>query len=67
MGLLRGAQGRCSGRIALRRRHELPHEGEVEHPSEFDLVSLQESLTPLEKHFNEHGHLHRLLAVLSPT
>jgi hypothetical protein len=42
-------------------------EGEVEHPSESDPVSLQESLTPLEKHFNEHRALHRLLAVLSPT
>jgi hypothetical protein len=42
-------------------------EGDMEGPGESDLVALQESLTPLERHFNEHRALHRLLAVLSPT
>ena len=32
-----------------------------------NFVSLQDSLEPLEKHFNEHRDTHRFLAVLSPT
>jgi len=32
-----------------------------------DLVSLQDSLEPLEKYFNEHREARRFLAVLSPT
>jgi len=32
-----------------------------------DLVSLQDSLEPLEKYFNEHRDTWRFLAVLSPT
>ena len=32
-----------------------------------DLVSLQDSLEPLEKYFNEHREAQRFLAVLSPT
>jgi len=31
------------------------------------LVSLEDSLEPLEKHFNAHRDAHRFLAVLSPT
>ena len=32
-----------------------------------NLVSLQDSLEPLEKHFNEHRNTRRFVAVLSPT
>lgn len=32
-----------------------------------DLVSLQDSREPLEKHFNEHRQARRFLALLSPT
>jgi len=32
-----------------------------------NLVSLQDSLEPLEKHFNAHRDARRFLAVLSPT
>ncbi len=32
-----------------------------------NLVSLRDSLEPLEKHFNEHRQARRFLALLSPT